>query len=104
MRCLTVVRFPAPRNLEPAQLRALLEEAIPRYRHVPGLRRKVFIGSETTGGGVYEWDSWAAAEAFYDQDWTERMLDVYQVVPDVEFFDLHAVVDNEAGSGVIFSQ
>lgn len=52
------------------------------------------------GGHVHflEWDSRAAAEAFYDQDWTERMLDVYQVVPDIGLFDLHAVVDNEAQS------
>jgi len=98
MRCLTIVRFPAPAGLGAAELRAMLEEAVPRYRVVPGLLRKYFIGNDTTGGGVYEWDSRAAAEAFYDQAWTERMLAVYGAVPEVEFFDVHALVDNVAGS------
>lgn len=95
MRCLTVVRFPAPADLDPAELRRVLGDAVPRYQGVPGLRRKYFVGNEATGGGVYEWESRAAAEAFYSQDWYERMLDVYGVQPEVEFFDVHALVDND---------
>lgn len=101
MRCLTLVRFPVSSHLEPPQLRRVLEEAIPRYQRIPGLLRKLFIGNATTGGGVYEWESLEAAEAFYDQDWTERMLDVYGVIPELEFFDLHAHVDNESGTSAI---
>jgi hypothetical protein len=101
MRCLTIVRFPAPAELDPAQLRELLREAVPRYQVVPGLSRKYFIGNESTGGGVYQWESRAAAEAFYSQDWYERMLDVYGTQPEVEFFDVHALVDNETGRSEI---
>jgi hypothetical protein len=101
MPCLTIVRFAAPAEVDAAQLRELLREALPRYRVIPGLRRKYFIGSASTGGGVYEWDSRAAAEAYYSQDWYERMLDVYGAHPEVEFFDVHALVDNEAGRSEI---
>lgn len=97
MRCLTIVRFPADPSLDPARLSNLIRESIPRFQGIPGLRRKVFIGNDTTGGGVYEWDSRAAADAYFNETWTERMHDVYGAVPTVEFFDLHAVVDNASG-------
>ena len=101
MRCLSIVRFPPPADLDRAQLRELLRKALPRYQVVPGLRRKYFVGNESTGGGVYEWESRAAAEAFYSQDWYERMLDVYGAQPEVELFDVHALVDNDAGRSEI---
>ena len=96
MRCLAIVRFPAPAGLTGAKLRAVMEEGVPRYRDLPGLHRKYFAGNTTHGAGIYEWDSRAAAEAFYDETWRERLRTVYGAVPDVQFFDIHAVVDNDA--------
>lgn len=98
MRCLTVVRFPARADLDPARLRRLLEDTVPRYREVPGLRRKYFIGGPTASGGVYEWQSRDAAAAFHDETWRARMQSLYGASPEVEFFDVHALVDNAAGS------
>jgi hypothetical protein len=63
-----------------------------------GLQRKYFIGNAAHGGGVYEWESRAAAAAFYDAAWREQLRNRYGVEPQVELFDLHAVVDNEAGT------
>lgn len=60
MRCITLVRFPAP------------------------------------AGGVYEWESLEAAKAFYDETWFERLRNVYGAQPELQFFDLHAIVDNDA--------
>ncbi len=96
MRCLAIVRFPAPANLAGDKLRAVLQNAVPRYQGVPGLHRKYFLGNDTLGGGVYEWDSRATAQAFYNDAWRERLRTVYGAVPPVEYFDEHAVVDNEA--------
>ena len=96
MRCIALVRFPAPSGLSGARLRAVLDDAVPRYQDLPGLHRKYFLGNEVHGGGVYEWESRAAAEAFYNHTWRERLGTVYGAVPEVEFFDLHAVVDNDA--------
>jgi hypothetical protein len=101
MRCIAVVRFPAPADIGGARLRAVLEEGVPRYQGIPGLHRKYFIGNETHGAGVYEWDSRAVAEPFYNATWRERLRTVYGAIPQVEFFELHAVVDNDAGTARI---
>jgi hypothetical protein len=101
MRCLAIVRFPAPAGLTGARLRAVLEDAVPRYQGIPGLHRKYFLGNESSGGGVYEWDSRERAEAFYNDAWRERLRTVYGATPTVEYFDVHAVVDNESGTSRI---
>lgn len=97
MRCIAIVRFPAPPGLSGDRLRAVLEQAVPRYEGIDGLRRKYFLGNSTFGGGVYEWESRAKAQAFYDDQWRERLRTVYGAHPQVEYFDLHAEVDNIAG-------
>ena len=96
MRCLAIVRFPAPAGLTGAKLRAVLEEGVPRYQGIPGLHRKYFAGNETHGGGIYEWESRATAQAFYNDTWRERLRTVYGATPEIQFFDVHAVVDNDA--------
>ncbi len=37
MRCITLVRFPAPAGLRGAKLRAALEDSMPRRQVAPGL-------------------------------------------------------------------
>jgi hypothetical protein len=101
MRCVAIVRFPAPAGLSGDKLRAVLEEAVPRYQGIPGLHRKYFLGNSSFGGGVYEWESRAAARAFYNEQWRERLRTVYGALPQVEYFDVHAVVDNDAGTARI---
>ena len=96
MRCIAIVRFPAPAGLTGERLRAVLEEAVPRYLAIPGLHRKYFLGNAGFGGGVYEWESRATAQAFYNETWRERLRSIYGAVPQVEYFDLHAVVDNDS--------
>jgi hypothetical protein len=78
-----------------------MEQSVPRYQGLPGLHRKYFVGDGAFGGGVYEWDSREAAEAFYDAAWHERIRSVYGAVPEIQLFDIHAVVDNDAGSSRI---
>jgi hypothetical protein len=73
MRCLAIVRFPAPAGLSGAKLRAVLENGVPRYQDLPGLHRKYFTGNATHGGGIYEWESRAAADAFYNDAHTARI-------------------------------
>ena len=101
MRCVAIVRFPAPTRIPREKLHAVLEEAVPRYQGIPGLHRKYFMGNASFGGGVYEWESRAAARAFYNEQWRERLRTVYGALPQVEYFDLHAVVDNDAGTARI---
>jgi hypothetical protein len=96
MRCIAIVRFPAPAGLTGAKLRAVLEDGVPRYQALAGLHRKYFAGNAKHGSGIYEWESRAAADAFYNDAWRERLRTVYGAVPEIEFFDVHAVVDNDA--------
>jgi hypothetical protein len=98
MRCLAFVRFPAPSGLTGDKLRAVLEEGVPRYKGIPGLHRKYFLGNSSFGAGVYEWESRATAQAFYNEQWRERLRTVYGAVPQVEYFDVHAMVDNDSGT------
>jgi hypothetical protein len=95
----TVVRFAVPGPPPaPARLRELLERTAPRYRSVPGLLRKLFLGAEGSGGGCYEWRSRADAEAWFDARWHAQMRAAYGVEPQVEWFDVACVVDNVRGT------
>lgn len=41
MRCVAIVRFPAPAGLSGDKLHAVLEDAVPRYLGIPGLQHAV---------------------------------------------------------------
>jgi hypothetical protein len=94
---LTVVRFPTSAELDAQQTRDLIARTAPRYHDVPGLRRKWFVAAPGEGGGIYEWSSRAAAEAWFDAAWRERMRAAYGAEPSIDWFESHALVDNVAG-------
>jgi len=93
----TLVKFPSGAPLPPAALAELLRKTSPRYQTVPGLRRKLFLSGPGVGGGWYEWDSRAHAEAFYDDAWRRGMQANYGLVPTIEYFDAPCIVDNDRG-------
>lgn len=88
-----IVTFPATANLDGHALRQLLETAGADYINVPGLRRKYFLSGDGLGGGVYEWDCRARAEAFYDDAWYATMRERTGAVPDVRLFESPAIAD-----------
>ena len=88
-----VVTFPSSSQLDDAALRRLLEQAGPDYIHVPGLRRKYFLSGDGIGGGVYEWESRASADAFYDEAWYAMAKDRFGSVPEIVFYDAPAIAD-----------
>ncbi len=95
----TFVRFATPGPpLDPAALRALLERTAPAYREIPGLRRKSFLSAPGVGGGLYEWESRDHAERWFTPAWRGRMLSMYGAVPQVEWFEVPCLVDNERGT------
>lgn len=98
MRCLAIVRFPLPTDFTGDRLRAVRDDAVPRYRGIPGLRRKYFLGNASFAGGVYEWDSRERAQAFHAGAWRERLRSAYSVTPEVQYFDVHAMVDNDTSA------
>lgn len=92
---IVVVTFPA-KPMSSAQADALLRATAPAYRHIPGLHRKYFVGNDHIAGGVYQWESRADADAYFDHAWKDKMQSVYQVEPKLEFFNLPCLVDNIA--------
>ena len=88
-----IVTFAADNNRDQDELRAVLEEAGPRYVDVPGLRRKYFIYGDGVGGGVYEWESRAAADAFYNDEWRAGALARFGAEPQVDFYQAPAIAD-----------
>lgn len=71
----------------------------PRLREVLGLVRKYFLLSEDgrTAGGVYLWESKAAAERLYTDDFKKSIVDRYGSEPSVTYFESPVVVDNLVG-------
>ena len=94
----TVVQFrlPQPITLEDATRR--FESSAPNYRNLPGLIRKYYLRAEDgrTAGGVYLWESRAAAEAAYSTEWREHVAKLFGVAPEITWFDTPVIVDNAA--------
>lgn len=93
-----IVTFPTPHHLSREEWFAIIELASARFRTIPGLIRKQFLFSETgVAGGVYLWESRAAAEACYNGPWRQSIRRVATAEPQIVYYETHVVVDNERG-------
>jgi hypothetical protein len=84
-----IVRFPLDPPLPADDVWAMFEKSAPSYQNLPGLLRKHYLRAEdgATAGGVYLWESRAAAEAVYDEAWYKRLTEKYGAPPTVEYFE-----------------
>lgn len=94
-------RLAAPISLEDATRK--FQSSAPKYVALPGLVRKHYIRAAdgSTAGGVYLWQSRAAAEAVYTGEWLERVRALYGSEPEVLWFDAPVSVDNTAGGTIL---
>jgi len=78
---------------------AAARKSAPTYTELgaKGLLKKYYLNGTAGGGGVYLWNSEAAARAWYTPEWEKRMEAAFGVRPTVTYYDNHVVVDNEAG-------
>ena len=90
-----IVRFPLDPPLPADDVWAMFEASAPSYQQLPGLLRKHYLRAEdgTTAGGVYLWESRAAAEAVYDDAWHQRLTEKYGAPPTVEYFESVVTVE-----------
>ncbi len=72
-------------------------KSAPLYREVKGLIRKDFLNGEDCGGGVYLWESRAAAEAWFNDEWWGWIEERFGARPTLTYFDHYVTVDNAAG-------
>lgn len=75
-----------------------MKRALRRIRGCPGLLRKHYLLGEggTVGGGVYLWETKAAAEAVYNEVWRERLTERFGASPTVEYFESPVTVDPDS--------
>lgn len=95
-----IVRFALPTPITLEEAARTFESSAPKYQNLPGLLRKYYIRAEDgrSAGGVYLWESRAAADAVYNGEWRERVAKLYGSQPQVEFLDCPVVVDNSAST------
>ena len=93
-----IVQIPMTKRPRDAAVEAARKSA-PTYAALgtKGLLKKYYLNGEAGGGGVYLWESEAAARAWYTPDWEKRMEAAFGAMPTVTYYDNHVVVDNEAG-------
>ena len=97
-----IVRYALPLEISKKECRAHFHKIAPGFQAVPGLIRKQFIWSEGgIAGGVYQWDSRAAAESFYQGPWLEGIIARYGNAPLIDYFETFAVTDNVSGEVII---
>ena len=93
-----IVRFQIQGGLSPEAAREAFLASAPSYQDIPGLVRKYYLRDEdgSGAGGVYLWESRAAAEAVYTDEWRQRVGERYGAPPTIEFFDCPVIVEPPA--------
>lgn len=89
-----VLSNPVPR----ATMLAGFKAAEQRFRTAPDLIRKYFCYDEAnhTGHSVYLWESAAAADEFFNEDFYARFKEKFGATPEVFMVDTLMIVDNAA--------
>lgn len=94
-----IVTFRLPKPVTREEARQIFLSTAPRYQGLPGLVRKHYIVSEDgrTAGGNYLWQSRAAAEALYTDEWRAFVSNKYGTDPSMTWYEVPVIVDNVAG-------
>ncbi len=95
-----VVQFGLPKPVSLEEAAKMFESTAPKYKNLPGLVRKYYLRSEDgrKAGGVYLWESKAAAEKVYSGEWKARVEQLYGSTPEIAYFDTPVIVDNASGA------
>ena len=91
-----IVRFKLPDTVKLADAETMFRGSAPKYEGLAGLVRKYYLFDEAshTGGGVYLWESRAAAEKVYNADWRKMITERYGAAPEINYFESPVIVDN----------
>ena len=95
-----LVQFALPAPISLAEATKRFESSAPKYQNLAGLVRKYYVRTEDgrSAGGIYLWESRAAAEAVYNGEWRERVEKLYGAKPTITWFDTPVIVDNLSGA------
>ena len=94
--CIVVVQFPLNKRTEEEQAIAGATSTAPTYRGLAakGLIRKDYLNGDTGTGGVYLWESRAAAEAWFTEERVQLLAEKFGATPTLTWYDTHVTVDN----------
>lgn len=97
-QCIVIVQFDLPKRTEEQAIASGTASA-PTYRGLAakGLISKHYLNGDAGGGGVYLWESRAAAEAWYTPELMATLTERFGVAPRLTWYDTHVTVDNLAG-------
>lgn len=90
------VQFKLPAGTSRDDVMAAFATSVGQLRGHAGLIRKYYLYDEEAGtaGGVYLWESRAAAEALYTAAWLEMISQRYGSQPQIAWFETPVVLDN----------
>ena len=93
------VQFKLPKQTSLKEATTIFQSTAPRYRGMSGLARKYYLFDAETGkgGGCYLFESRAAAEQIFNDEWRALINDKYGAEPEIQYFDTPVVVDNVIG-------
>ena len=94
-----ITQYLLDESLTSEQVRSQAAASIDKFVDRSGLLRKYFMISDdaSTGASVYLWESRQAAEAFFTEEWEQRIEGKYGHRPSVAYYDCTFVVDNVTG-------
>lgn len=94
-----IVRYRLPPTIDYNACLAHFSSIAPGFKEPKGLHSKHFIWSETgIAGGVYQWETLVDAKAFYGGPWRQGIVDRYGMEPEIEFFNVFCITDNDQGT------
>ncbi len=94
-----IVRYRLPASIDYNDCLAHFCKIAPGFKEPKGLLSKHFIWSEGgIAGGVYQWKSIEDAKAFYSGPWLQGIIERYGEAPEIEFFTVFCITDNEKGT------
>ena len=93
--CIVVVQFPLNKRTEEQAIAGGTSPA-PTYRGLAekGLIRKDYLNGDTGTGGIYLWESRAAAEAWFTEERVQMLAEKFGAAPTLTWYDTHVTVDN----------
>jgi hypothetical protein len=94
----SIVTFTLPKRWTVAEAATVFKTTAPKYLGKPGLVRKHYYVTEAgdRAGGIYLWESKAAAEACYTAEWKAMVTEKYGSPPDILYAEVPVSVDNVA--------
>lgn len=96
--CIVICHFALPVPTE-EQFIEIAKKSAPMFRKLGnlGLISKDYVRNEHGAGGVYVWQSRAAAEAWFTEDKLTEYTRIFGARPTLTWYDANLTVDNKAG-------